>query len=120
MYWPSAQFMVFLWNKIDVSGSWITGLRCKRLSNVIENYVTGSLQWLWRHSVVLTLEGKGLMIVFCSVYWSAWEDITGNMASLSQKIRCRLLKATWVTLGEDAELTYFMVLSKQARQDKML
>ena len=42
LYWPRAQFMFFLWNKVGVSGSWDSGLRWFWFIKLKENHVNGS------------------------------------------------------------------------------
>lgn len=121
LYWPRAPFMVLLWNKVGGSGSWVSCLQCFWLNQLKENHVkgyAGGVQGRWKHRELFVF-GIKLEVAEYKHYiflWSAWDDTSGSMTSLSQSIWYVYRTVESNTRGEGDDLISSMSRSWQARQ----
>ncbi|KAF3571988.1 hypothetical protein F2Q69_00059379 [Brassica cretica] len=116
-----APFMVLLWNKVGGSGSWVSYLQCFWLNQLKENHVkgyAGGVQGRWKHRELFVF-GIKLEVAEYKHYiflWSAWDDTSGSMTSLSQSIWYVYWTVESNTRGEGDDLISSMSRSWQARQ----
>jgi len=122
LYWSRVSVKFFLRNKIGVFGSWVSGLRCFWLCKVKENHVDGSsgrVQEQWKYTDLLVF-GFKLGVVEdltqnCRLRWSARDDISGTITSLSQNMWYVFCTVVRIKIGEGGELVSSTSFSWQAR-----